>query len=166
MSKPPLSVAQLLNAGFNEVGCWELNTESKLNCSVKLPALAGVYAFAVDGVVQYVGLASKSIRQRFGFYRTPGATQPTNIRLNEIIRGHVARGAIVEILVAHPPDGEWNGLLLRGAEGLEAGLIAQFNLPWNVRGTTPKIADRNHLDRNDKVALPRESLNSSIDAPE
>jgi hypothetical protein len=97
---------------------------------------AGVYAFAIDGVVQYVGLASKSIAQRLGFYSKPGLGQKTNIRLNDLIRGRIDEGAVVEILVAHPPDFDWKGLKVGGSEGLEAELIAEFDLPWNVRGST------------------------------
>jgi hypothetical protein len=134
MSKPNLTLDDLLGSGFTEVGCWELNSARDLIHSVQLPAQAGVYAFAIDGVVQYVGLASKSLRQRFGHYRRPGPSQRTNIRLNEIIRGHIAQGTVVQIAIGHPPDFEWNSLRVSGAEGLEAGLIATFDLPWNMRG--------------------------------
>lgn len=134
MTKPPLTVERLLHAGFEEVGCWELNSAKDLAHTIRLPQHAGVYAFAINGVVQYVGLASRSLRQRLGFYRKPGASQRTNVRLNEIIRGHVGEGTTVRILVAHPPDFEWNGLKIRGAEGLEAGIITDFDLPWNVKG--------------------------------
>lgn len=130
----PLSTERLVAAGFEEVGCWELNSARDLTHRIGLPQRAGVYAFAINGVVQYVGLASKSLRQRLGFYRKPGPSQRTNVRLNEIIRGHTEKGATVQILIGHPPDFEWNGLKISGAEGLEAGLIAEFDLPWNVRG--------------------------------
>lgn len=126
---------RLLESGFVEVGCWELNENRDLAHQIDLPTKAGVYVFAIDGIVQYAGLASKSVRQRLGFYRKPGPSQRTNVRLNEIIRGHLHQGATVQILVAHPPDHDWNGLRISGAEGLEAGLIAEFDLPWNVRGS-------------------------------
>jgi hypothetical protein len=135
VSKPKLSVDLLISSGFERVGCWELDKARNLAHGIDLPAEAGVYAFAIDGVVQYVGLASKSVRQRLAFYRKPGATQPTNIRLNEIIRGNLGNGLSVDILLAHPPDHEWNGMPIKGAEGLEAGLIECFELPWNMRGT-------------------------------
>jgi hypothetical protein len=134
MSKPSLTAERLLQAGFTEIGCWELNESSNLAHSISLPKKAGVYAFVIDGVVQYVGLASKSLHQRLNFYRKPGASQRTNVRLNEIIKGHVGKGSVVRIMVAHPPDYEWNGLLIKGSEGLEAGIIASFALPWNMRG--------------------------------
>lgn len=135
MTKPQLLASHLTRAGFERVGCWEIDSERRLTHQIDLPTLSGVYAFAIDGVVQYVGLASTSVRSRLGFYRKPGASQTTNIRLNEIIRGWVEQGAVVEILVAHPDDYDWKGLKVRGSEGLEAGLIADFHLPWNVRGT-------------------------------
>lgn len=138
-NQSPLTTERLLAAGFTQVGCWELNDARDLAHSIQLPDKSGVYAFAIDGIVQYVGLASKSIRQRLGFYRKPGASQRTNIRLNEVIRGHIGNGATVQILVAHPPDYDWNGLKMSGAEGLEAGLIADFDLPWNMRGTSPPL---------------------------
>lgn len=137
MSKPSLTVDQLLQSGFTEIGCWEINEVEGLTHSINLPKSAGVYAFVIDTVVQYVGLASKSLHQRLNFYRKPGASQRTNVRLNEIIRGQVRAGSAVRILIAHPPDHVWNGLVIKGAEGLEAGLIETYSLPWNMRGTQP-----------------------------
>lgn len=145
MTKPPLTVQRLLEAGFREVGCWELNDRRDLNHRIDLPDNAGVYAFAIDGNVRYVGLASKSVRQRLGFYCKPGVSQRTNIRLNEIIRGHIEEGAIVQILIGHPPDGSWKGLHISGAEGLEAGLIRDFDLPWNRRGSEKASLESNTL---------------------
>jgi hypothetical protein len=138
--KPSLTVGKLKAGGFQEVGCWALNSASDLVHSIDLPKSGGVYAFVIDGVAQYVGLASKSLRQRLGFYRTPGVSQRTNIRLNEIIRGNLAKGTIVQIFTAQPSDHEWNGFKVKGPEGLEAGLIEEFDLPWNVRGATPAVA--------------------------
>ena len=135
-SRTTLTTERVLHSGFHEVGCWELTSARDLDHRIELPSQAGVYAFAIDGVVQYVGLASKSLRQRLGFYRKPGASQRTNVRLNEIIRGHIEQGIIVQVLIAHPPDYDWNGLKISGAEGLEAGLIAEFDLPWNLKGAS------------------------------
>jgi hypothetical protein len=150
MSKPNLSVEQLQEAGFQEIGCWELNDARELAHKIDLPKRAGVYAFAIDGIVQYVGLASKSLHQRLNFYRKPGASQATNVRLNEIIRDKIASGATVQILIAHPSDTRWNGLTIKGPEGLEAGLIADFHLPWNVRGSPIKPAQTTAVSRGAK----------------
>jgi len=140
MLKPHLTSERLERGGFKEVGCWELNSVRDLVHSIDLPKSAGVYAFVIQGVAQYVGLASKSLHQRLGFYRKPGVSQRTNVRLNEIIRGKLAKGTIVQIFTAQPPDHEWNGFRVKGAEGLEAGLIDEFDLPWNMRGAVRAIA--------------------------
>lgn len=136
MANRQLTAEVLSRSGFQKVGCWELSSAGELAHFIDLPSKAGVYAFAIDGVVQYVGLASTSVRQRLGFYRKPGASQQTNVRLNEIIRGRIQQGAVVEILIGHPPNHTWNGLKVSGAEGLEAGLISEFDLPWNMRGAS------------------------------
>jgi hypothetical protein len=139
LEKPFLTVDDIIDRGFREVGCWELNSARDLIHHIDLPTQSGVYAFAINGVVHYVGLASKSLRQRLGFYRKPGASQRTNVRLNEVIRGHLEAGTLVQIFIAHPPDGQWNGFKLKGAEGLEAGLIETYDLPWNMRGAKQTV---------------------------
>lgn len=154
MTKPSLTVERLISSGFAEVGCWELNSTRDLAHPITVPHKAGVYAFAIDGIVQYVGLASKSLRQRFGFYRKPGASQATNIRLNEIIRGQIDKGVVVQILTAHPPDHEWNGFKVSGSEGLEAGIIAEFDLPWNKRGGA--VVTQNPLNTASPSQSPRQ----------
>lgn len=135
MSKPALTVDLIVKSGFRRLGSWEVSAEGNLIHNLDLPTRSGVYAFAIDGIVKYVGLASTSLRQRLGFYRTPGASQATNIRLNAKILTHITKGVCVEVLVSEPPDFEWNGLKVQGAQGLEAGLISTFDLPWNVRGS-------------------------------
>lgn len=134
MGKPVLTTTTLTRGGFEEIGCWSLNEMGKLYLSIEIPRRPGVYAFAIHEVVQYVGLASVSVNQRLGFYRRPGPTQRTNIRLNGIITDEIKKGAAVQIFLAFPPDFEWHGFRVSGAEGLEAGLIAAFDLPWNMSG--------------------------------
>lgn len=129
-----LTVTKLLEAGFEEFECWGAS-EHRLNVPANLPKRRGVYAFALEEEVVYVGLASRSLSQRLGFYARPGHSQRTNVRLNAKIAELIRQGQTVRILLAHPPDGEWNGLRVSGAEGLEAALIEDFDLPWNVRGS-------------------------------
>lgn len=131
--KTPLSVAQLLSRGFVEFDGW-LVTQDRLHAPRNLPAQRGVYAFAVDNQVMYIGLASRSIKQRLGFYIRPGAGQLTNVRLNSIIRQFASEGHVVRVLIAHPPDLEWNGFRMSGPEALEAALIEDFSPPWNRKG--------------------------------
>lgn len=129
-----LSVHDLLTRGFEEVECW-VASEERIHPPRLLPDKRGVYAFALGEQIVYVGLASRSLKQRLGFYARPGVSQRTNIRLNGLIRELIAEGKTVRVLIAHPEDGEWRGFRLSGPEGLEAALIEDFNLPWNIRGS-------------------------------
>ena len=140
VTKKTLTTDRLLRAGFALVGEWELSDSGELHHRIELPDLAGVYAFAIDGIVRYVGVAARSMRQRFKFYTKPGRTQRTSLRLNEKMRVLKSEGAMIQVLVAHPVDGTWNGLKISGPEGLEAGLIQDFDLPWNIRGSARSSA--------------------------
>lgn len=134
-----LTVENLLSRGFHELESWVAN-EKQIIPPRLLPHERGVYAFAVGEQVMYVGLASRSLKQRLNFYARPGVSQRTNVRLNSMIREHIESGEMVRVLIAHPEDREWNGLRLSGPEGLEAALIEDFDLPWNVRGSVSPIA--------------------------
>jgi hypothetical protein len=138
MMPEPLTVDRLLACGFEEVGCWSAS-QQRIDPPRDLPAQRGVYAFALGDQVVYVGLASRSVKQRLGFYARPGPSQRTNIRLNAMIAELIRQGQTVHILIAHPGDSEWRGLRLSGPEGLEAALIEDFDLPWNVRGSSSPI---------------------------
>lgn len=133
MARPALTVANLLGRGFVEASAWVIK-DTKLRRVGDLPDAAGVYAFAIHDTAMYVGVASRSLVRRIGFYQTPGPTQSTNIRLNTLILDAL-RDTPVRILYACPEFSEWNGLPVDRAMGLEAGLIASFDLPWNRKGT-------------------------------
>lgn len=162
--KSKLTVEHLLERGFQELDPW-LVTDGKLHAPRALPTKGGVYAFALGEEVQYVGLASKSLKQRLNFYCNPGVTQRTNLRLNGQIKELCQVGQRVRVLIAHPEDGTWNGLRLRGAEGLEAALIEDFHLSWNVRGSgstkpgKPKLTSDNSTG--EKIR-PRGTLSNTI----
>ena len=80
----------------------------------------------------YVGKTVQPLRIRMAGYKTPGPTQPTNIKNNGKIREALAQGKRVEIMVL--PD---NGLLHYGgfhvnlAAGLEDSLVRELMPPWN-----------------------------------
>ena len=133
-SKPALKVKQLERAGFTPTAAWRLTAAGELETHQPLPKPAGVYAFSIDGVVQYVGLATMGLAKRLRFYARPGSTQRTSQRLNAKLKAELASGQRVEIHTATPEDLIWNGLPMSGAAGLEFGLIQTFHLPWNIRG--------------------------------
>lgn len=153
MERPALTVQDLEAAGFRHSGDWVLEG-NRIRRQGILPTSGGVYAFSQSSRVMYVGLASTNLTKRLYFYQNPGATQRTNIRLNAII-AEALREDDVAVYFACPPDFEWNGLVVRGAEGLEAGLIAGFQIPWNMRGM-PKPSQ----------TLPIPPLASGMDAQE
>ncbi len=131
--KPPLPVQTLLDAGFRHACGWRLDDTGQLILTDALPKEVGVYAFAKDGVVMYVGVATMGLAKRIYFYAKPGVSQRTSLRLNEMIRCELQASRQIDVLVAHPEDMEWNGLPVHGAAGLELGIIKAFTLPWNMR---------------------------------
>lgn len=131
--KPALTTGRLLDAGFCLSAVWIDNGSGAPCLSAKVPKSAGVYAFAVDGVAVYVGLASMGLSKRIYFYQRPGSTQRTSLRLNAMLCDLLREQRIVEIYTAMPEDGEWNGLPVDRCAGLELGLIRRFDLPWNKR---------------------------------
>ena len=130
-----LSTEQLLRGGFSRSGEWARTEFNSLVLIGDLPVQAGVYAFSISGIVHYIGVASRSLKKRISFYVRPGSSQSTNLRLNALILTSVQCGNTVEVFTATPPDMEWNGWKISAAEGLEAGLIRTFHLPWNSRGS-------------------------------
>lgn len=145
----PLKVQTLLERSFQEVGCWTLDGET-LCLPARIPSERGVYAFAIGETVVYVGLASQSLIKRLTFYGRPGASQPTNLRLNKMISERTRAGQIIRIFCAHPADQSWNGWRISGPQGLEAALIDDFDLEWNIRRSRP-VTDTKI------VAVPRSS---------
>lgn len=125
----------LVERGFCKIGRWTIEGVRALTLSGALPAVPGVYAFAVDGLVHYIGVASRNLAKRLRFYRTPGPTQTTNIRLKALLLAAIEGGAEVEIYAASPPDFSWMGWVICGPEGLEASLIRDYAPAWNRRGT-------------------------------
>jgi hypothetical protein len=130
----PLTTEALRTGEFRRIGHWSLGKNASLTIVGTAPAERGVYAFSMEGVVQYVGVASSNLAKRLYFYSRPGATQVTNLRLNKPLREVLSSGAEIDIYVAPPADLQWHGWAISGPEGLEAALIRRYHLPWNKRG--------------------------------
>lgn len=132
--KPTLTPELLLDRGFNRLAAWTLNDAGVLLLPEGIPREAGVYAFCNDAEALYVGVATMGLRKRLYFYARPGITQTTSIRIKGLLETALKEGSAISVLIAFPDDGEWNGLRLSGAVGLEAGLIADYAIRWNMRG--------------------------------
>lgn len=130
--KPLLPVALLLGSGFVRSGQWTAGLAMP-TIEGDIPRAAGVYAFANDQAVLYVGVGTGSLAKRLYSYGKPGPTQSTNLRVQALIAEALAAGQTIQILTATPTDTEWNGLVVNVAVGLELGIIRSFTLPWNMR---------------------------------
>jgi len=123
----------LLRAGFRYVGEWTLSDGGEIS-PPRASDEPGVYAFVLDDVVVYIGLASRGLQGRLAQYIKPGRTQSTNIRIKSLIRDSLAGKRHVGVVVATPEPLKWHGLPVSTAAGLEAGLIQTIQPKWNMRG--------------------------------
>ena len=133
-AKAALTTQELLQRGFVRSCRLKIDGEGEIVLEGRSSTGPGVYVFCLDGIAVYVGLASKSLAQRLYFYTRPGSSQRTNIRVNERIKAELKSEKALEILTASPPDSSWNGWPIISCAGLEYGLIANFELAWNIRG--------------------------------
>jgi hypothetical protein len=132
--RSPTPVSVLTNAGFIKLGDWIADDKGKIALSVPAPRDPGVYAFATEGQVRYVGLTRVGFDRRMQNYRGAHVRQRTSHRINAVILEHIGAGTVVEIYLATPPATSWNGLPVTTAAGLEAGLIRLIQPPWNMMG--------------------------------
>lgn len=87
-----------LSADWVAAGEISLSQEGVLTFP-KVPAVAGVYRFRFSGGERhrcYIG-ESANLHGRFGFYRRPGSTQATNLRLNALMIEHLSEGGRIEV---------------------------------------------------------------------
>jgi hypothetical protein len=134
-TKPSLMAPDLLACGFSLSARWMLSDSGLLILDRPVSNEVGVYAFAKEDLVLYVGVATMGFAKRLYFYGRPGPKQITNQRLNEMLKTELEVLPRIDIYTASPPDFEWNGLPVHGSVGLELGLIRKYSLPWNVRST-------------------------------
>lgn len=129
----PWSKSKLLDAGFHLLGNCEL-ADDKFGYSAQAPSGPGVYAFAVDDEIKYVGLTRFGLRTRLGHYVYGHKAQKTSARVKGLILEALKAGQMVEVLIVQPPELEWNGLPVDGPAGLETGLIRLIRPDWNQQG--------------------------------
>ncbi len=124
---------RLLQIGFQPAGHWSIN-QDKLTFELTRHSTANniLYAFVCNGLVKYVGKSVQPLAKRMAGYRTPGGSQPTNVRCHGLIRAQLREGVAVQILAL--PD---NGLMHYGqfhlnlAAGLEDDIIRVLSPDWN-----------------------------------
>lgn len=127
-------IKKLLDAGFELLGDCSLTTDDMFGYSAQAPNEAGVYAFAVDGWIRYIGLTRRALRTRLGHYIRGHKGQKTSAHIKGLILETLRAGHRVQVLLATPPAFDWNGLPVDGAAGLETGLIRLIKPDWNRQG--------------------------------
>lgn len=132
-----LTVQMLVSNGFSAVGSWVVDASSVGGARLDgtAPRGPGVYAHAVDGVVQYVGSAHRGLRRRLQHYQTTIRLR-TAYRVRTAILEALASGQAVETVAIVPAPGSltWNAMPIDLVLGLEEGLIRTYRPNWNRRG--------------------------------
>ena len=124
---------RLLEIGFQPAGSWSLE-DGRLRFVLTRHATQAniLYAFACNGEVMYVGKTTQTLARRMAAYRTPAASQSTNIGNNRRISACLQADVAVDILAL--PD---NGLMHYGqfhlnlAAALEDDIIRRLAPAWN-----------------------------------
>lgn len=132
--KPYLKSDRLVQAGFDLNARWLKDKAGDLVLDGEVRREPGVYAFVSDDVALYIGVATMGLAKRLYFYRRPGPTQKTSIRVKALLLETLGRTQQIDVYTASPTNFEWNGVPVSGVVGLEYGLIQTFQLAWNIRG--------------------------------
>lgn len=130
-----VSIRHLLDAGFRWAGRWESPDGASIARGFDVDRKPGVYVYAVNGMVMYVGSAQNGLHNRFRNYET-SKTKRTAMRIRREILASLALGNAVDVyLLPAPLALRWNGLPVDLIAGIEDGLIRAINPPWNIRGS-------------------------------
>lgn len=105
----PLTVEAIMTAGFTRLGGWRA-IDDDIELDIPAPKEPEVYAFAVNGIIQYVGVTHNTFHQRMYQYQRGDPGQKTNARIKPAIAAELAKGKVVEIYLAMPDPTTWNGL--------------------------------------------------------
>lgn len=130
----PWPIQRLIDAGFEHLAECILTDADTFGYSTLAATTPGVYAFAVEGWIKYVGLTRGTLRTRLGHYVRGHKGQKTSAHIKGRILDTLRAGQKVQVLVATPPIFEWNGLPVDGPAGLETGLIRLIKPEWNRQG--------------------------------
>lgn len=100
LSTAPTAAANVIALEFEWLALGAVTIDGDGSLEFPSPSTdPGLYRFRIDreGVRQvYIG-ESMNLRRRFAYYRNPGPTQPTNIRINELFKQLIATGAVVSV---------------------------------------------------------------------
>ncbi|MHA1600475.1 MAG: GIY-YIG nuclease family protein [Alphaproteobacteria bacterium] len=125
---------RLIASGFALSARWKLQAKSRVQLIGEPPKQPGVYAFAVDGEVCYVGSARLGIAKRLRPYEiTKDKTRPA-FRIRTLIRKALKSGSEVTVLtIVNLKPIQQRGLPVDLIAGIEVGLIRKLQPKWNRR---------------------------------
>ena len=131
-----MTAERLTASGFTLTARWKLGANSRLQLIDEPPKQPGVYAFAVDGEVCYVGSARKEIAKRVRIYEKDKKPPAWRATKQALIRKALKSGSEVTVLtlVILKPILRWKGLPVDLILGIEEGLIGELQPKWNRRG--------------------------------
>ncbi len=125
---------RLTASGFSLSARWKLQANSRVRLIGEPPKQPGVYAFAVDGEVCYVGKTQKGIANRLRNYEIVKNKKRQGFHIKTLVGKALKSGSEVTVLtiVSLKPI-PWRGLPVDLIAGLEVGLIRELQPKWNLR---------------------------------
>lgn len=135
----------LKSLGFRRVGAWH-HERGGLDFAIEAEVRTtrqSLYAFVAGTQVLYIGKAKGPFAGRMSGYRRPGATQPTNTRINPLITEMARTKKAVSIYhFGSTEEVKFRGILLNVAAALEDTLIERISPKWNVHGRGKSLTRR------------------------
>ena len=125
---------RLIANGFALSARWKLQAKSRVQIIGEPPKQPGVYAFAVDGEVCYVGSARSGTAKRLRRLEINKDKKSLAFRIRTLIRKALKSGSEVTVLtlVILKPIRR-KGLPVDLILGIETGLIHELEPQWNRR---------------------------------
>lgn len=95
---PDGTIAVAIAMQWKQLGAVGLDDAGKLTfpAAPMVPALYRLRLIGPEGTRHYIG-ETVNLRRRLGNYRNPGPTQATSIRINEVLRTHLAADGQAEV---------------------------------------------------------------------
>ncbi len=125
---------RLTASGFSLSARWKLQANSRVRLIGEPPKQPGIYAFAVDGEVCYVGSTQGGIAKRLRPYEITKDKKRLAFRIKTLIRKALKSGSEVTVLtIINLKPIQWRGLPVDLIAGLEKGLIRELQPKWNRR---------------------------------
>lgn len=172
---------ELTEIGFIKIGNWLFDE----NQGIKYELITGhedrmiipnsLYAMVKNadnedgGEIMYIGKTTKTLKNRFAFYRNPGATQQTNIKVKNRIIESLNIGDSIHIFSFSSLDNLcWGSYNINLAAGLEDALVQTLKPKWNGNQNLSFVTSTSEIESDvesdlsepsDKIILSRFNVN-------